>query len=468
MSTRLALAVVPCLTLGLGCFARKTPDHLRVQEPSASTAAATPPVDLLEAIAELTKGDPLVRRPNARSEEWWLSAAGGAAITAWSGAVGQTPVDAAALASLEGAWRGTPAVALSRGARLAELERELLAKTAGLEEDRALLTWLGSVVVQGRAGPSDVRPALNWLDPRQGRPALLRIAERHVILGWLDGPEIPMAPVEEAMTVGTFDRLRDLPSGRVLVARAKATGATDSTSRRAGQTLFSEATQLMLLRTSADTASQQAQAQRAAKEIRERHALAGEESEDPLPQLLHDSLDALIDAGGEADTIGLALVVVTAERLVNACPDDPCTGLDLHDTLSRSSAWSSEAETFAWAWRLATAKDLRDQLEVSSELGLSTDAFPAVADLIVGEHTARVPVGLFQQTALTPSAVLAITRGLRQPDGTQPADALRALDAHMTRLCTSIPSDLPSTWQAPADRICAAAAQGLQGAPSKE
>jgi len=468
LSARLALTVSSCLTFGLSCFARKTPDHLKVQAPDLSAAAAAPPMDLAEAITQLTKGDPLVRRPNARSEEWWLSAAGGAPITAWRSVVGHAAVDAAVLVNFEGAWRGTPAVALSRGACLAELERELLTEGISLEGDRALLTWLGSVVVQGPAGPNDVRPALTWLDPSQGRAALLRVAERHVMLGWLDGPEIPLAPVEAAMTVGTFDRLRDLPAGRVMVARAEATEAADPAKLDEGRTLFSEATHLMLLRASADNAPQQEQAQRIAEDLHQRHQLSGDDTEDPLPQLLHASLDALVEAGGGEDSTGLALVVVTAERLVDACPDRPCAGLDLHDTLSRASAWSAEAESFAWAWRLATAKDLRDQLEVSNELGLSTDALPAVADLIVGEHTARVPVALMQQNTLTPAAVLAVTRGLHQPDGTQPADALRALDVHMVRLCETLPSSLPSTWQPSVDRICAGATQALQGKPAGE
>ena len=449
-STRLlTLGTLLALT---GCLIKKTPDHLKVDATPVSGPPVTPPVTLSDAVGQLTKGDPLVRRPNARSEEWWLSTAGGAAIAAWREEVGAGPVDAAALASLEGAWRGSCAVALSRGARLAELEHQQFSVSEGLEGDRALVTWLGSVIVNGPPGPSDVRPALDWISPREGRPALLRVAERSVMLAWLDSPDIPLAPVEAAMTEGTFDRLRGMPAGQLIVARAE--GAPSAEALQLGVDLLDDATNLAMLRAAADSTSQQQAARELADALKATRDLPLSDAEDPLPHLLQMSFDQLVQAGGSVESTGLGLVSLTASRLIDACPDRPCTGLDRHDTLKRAARWSPQAATYAWAWRLITAKDLRDQLEVVQERGLSTDALPDVADLIVGERSTRVPVSLLQQRTLTPSASLAITRGLGQPDGTQAEEALAALDSHISELCATRPS---TKWPQPVDRLCASA-----------
>lgn len=437
-----------------GCLAKKTPDHLKVAPPAPLGPPVTPPTTLSDAVGQLTKGDPLVRRPNARSEEWWLSAGGGAAIAAWREVVGSGPADAAALASFEGAWRGTPAVALARGARLAELEHQLLTEAQGLEGDRALVTWLGTVVVTGPAGPSDVRPALDWIDPDAGRAGLLRVAERHVVLGWLDGPEVPLAPVENAMVVGTFDRLRAMPAGQLVVARALSDGSQSEQSLQLGLDLLADATHLALIRSAADSAPQQEAARDVADSLKAAHSLQLDDAQDPLPVLVAEAFESFVQAGGTDASTGLGLVALTAARLLDACPDTPCTGLDRHDSLQRAGVWSSSAATYAWAWRLSTAQDLRDQLEVAEELGLSTDALPDVADLIVGERTARIPAALLQQPTLTPSTALAITRGLGQPDGTRAEDALSALDAHIARLCSSPPPTIDPRWKPPVERIC--------------
>ena len=110
------------LSIALGCGPKQVPDHLRV-DPTVQTAALQPPTELSTALRQLIDIDPLVRRPDPRTMDWWNGVEGGAAIQAWIET--QTPrgTSPSAVDALEAGWPGTVAVPLARGARLAQLWR---------------------------------------------------------------------------------------------------------------------------------------------------------------------------------------------------------------------------------------------------------------------------------------------------------------------------------------------------------
>lgn len=437
-----------------GCAPKHVPSHLQVG-PQEPTVVAEPPASLEAAVAQLTEGDPLVRRPAAHDPTWWGDQGDTAPIAAWSSMVGSGRPSRSSLDALETAWPGTVAVPLARGARLAQLEVDLPAAPADDSGDRALALWLGSVTVAPRPGPSDVRPPLGWLGTAQSTPreGLLEVMEQDVLLGWLSSPAIPLAPVEAAMVAGTYDRLRARPEGALITARAK--GGRDAAAGATGAEALRRATHLALVRVAADRPAQQDKAQRLAKGIATELGL--EASANPLPVLLQQGWDALLADAADDRSSGLALVTVAAQRLSGSRLTGPPESLDRIATLRQATGWHTDVEPYAWAWRLIAAKDALDQLTISEEDQRSTVAFPLVADIIVGESRGRVPLSLLLQQRLGPAASLAITRGLGSPDGTSPQDALSALSTHIHALCGARPeAPLPDpAWHPAVARICA-------------
>ncbi len=435
-----------------GCAPKHVPDHLRIAPPT-DTSAVAPPVTFDEAARQVVDIDPLVRRPEARSPEWWSSAPDALPIVAWSEAVGHGSASPSSLDALEASWPGSIAVPLARGARLSKLETALPTATPDDAGDRALVVWLGTFTVRPNPGPSDVRPPLGWLAPDRAtaRQHLLHLSERAVLLGWLSSPDLPAAVVVEAMVEGRYDRLRSRPEGALLLARADA--AQSEEAGTTGTLALDTATELALVRAAADGPIEQ---QRAQKLARKRAVELGlEESADPMPVLLEQARLHLTDDAGVDASAGLALVAIAAARVGGHCPDAPCEGVDRIAMLQQATVWSpEEVGPYSHAWRIVAAKDALDQLTVAVENKRPTYAFPLVADILVGERAERVPLSLLLQRSLGPEACLAITRGLGAPDGTAPQDVLKALDDHIHALCADAPTELAERWTAPMQAIC--------------
>ena len=428
---RLATALI-ALTAPIACAPKPVPGHLRVDadEPAVEVQ---PPQTLEAAIAQLVDIDPLVRRPDPRSTEWWSGVEQGAPIRAWTAAQSPQGMSPAALDALEVAWPGTIAVPLAHGGRLAKLETTLPTAPSSDEGDRALVVWLGALTVRPVPGPSDVRPPLGWIATERSaaRQGIVHIAERAVLLGWLSGPDIPLAPVADAMVEGRYDRLRGRPEGALILGRAA--GDTDPTRYEEALAALHLATELAWSRAAADGVVEQKKVQERTRSIANE---LGEPPEvDPLPALLARAREGFTADAANPTSTGLALVAIAAERIGGHCPDVPCTDIGRVATLKQAAAWAPEVAAYAQRWRVIAAKDALDQVTASVENKRPTYAFPLVADLIVGETGERIPLSLLLQRNLTPEAVLTITRGLGAPDGTQPSEAVAALASHVDKLC---------------------------------
>ncbi len=438
-----------CALLFVGTACQKTPAHLLV-ESRPQTPFTAPPTTATDLVAQLVWGDPLVRRPDAHTEGWWLAAPDGGPVAAWSTAVLAPDIGAEALHELEAHWPGTPAVALARGARLARLEQAMPTSDPPPEGDRALVAWLGPLATGESSGPSDVRPPLAWLGDENGRGALLHALERSVLLGWLDGPEIPLGPVEAAMTAGTFDRLRDAPTGRLLVARAQ--DLHDEGARAQGADRLVAATALALTRAAADHPGEHARAASDAAEWATQLSLP--EGTDPLPVLLDQAASALTADAGDPTSTGLALVALTAARFSTRCTDTPCRSLDRTATLQRASAWGPPVEAFAWTWRVIAAKTVLDQLAIAVERGRGTDVHYDVADILIGERGARVPLSLLRQNSINEVAALHITRAADAANSTAGEDAVHAMQQVLASICARPPTDIPPPLAPGIQKVC--------------
>ena len=434
-----------------GCGPRKVPSHLQVTA-AEPTAAQVAPTTLVEAIEQLVGSDPLVRRPNQRSAEWWASAPDTEPILSWLHATTPSTTSLASLDTLETEWSGTVAVPLARGARLAELEVALPTAPADEQGDRSLVVWLGTFTVKAAPGRTDVRPPLSWIGNHRDaqRQGLVQLAERSVMSGWLENPDLPIAPVAAAMSESQYDRLRDTPEGALIVARA--TLLRNGARGTSGTTELEAATHLALVQAAADGIRTQRAAQDLARSLATDRGLAPET--DPLPPMLEEARVALTADAGSPASLGRALVAVAAQRLDGHCTVGLCTGVDRTATLALAGRQAADAEPVAWAWRVIAAKTALDRLDVAVKQQLPTSAFPLVADIIVGETGQRVPLSLLLQRSMGPDACLTVTRGLGAPDGTRPEDALAAVQAHIGRVCEARPEQLPEAWSPPVAAIC--------------
>ncbi|RME20346.1 MAG: hypothetical protein D6798_20710, partial [Deltaproteobacteria bacterium] len=185
------------LVVLLGACSRHLPDALSPELAPPSAREAVVVHDLATATAALVGDDPLLRRPRATAD--WSRVPGGAPIAAWAELAAATGTTARDWFALERRYPGTLAVPLARGARLAVLE-SLVAGGLPAEAQVPVAGWLAPLSDLERRGPSDILPPLSWLVPGASvggsDPALpaavLHIAERAVLLGWLDGPELPV------------------------------------------------------------------------------------------------------------------------------------------------------------------------------------------------------------------------------------------------------------------------------------
>jgi hypothetical protein len=115
--------------------------------------------------------------------------------------------------------------------------------------------WLGHIQADEQSPTHAPGAPLVWLDTKDPLGTAVHIAERQVLLGWLDGPEIQLSAAAEAMRPGVHDRLIDAPAGTLLLARARA--ASDPAAHARGLQALGNATSLALEGAAADRDSEQ-------------------------------------------------------------------------------------------------------------------------------------------------------------------------------------------------------------------
>lgn len=414
--------LIIAMLLSTGCGG-KVPPHLQVTTPgSPGSAEATRPDSAEAAFEQLLGRDPFLRRAQRGPAGWWDAAGDqSAALAAWQAS---PPFSASARHALEQDHAGTVAVPLARADRLLALEDVIRRTAAGLDGALAEAWGLERQPLVPRA--PDSRPEMEWLRARGSLPeATFYAAERAVLLGWLDGPELPLGPVDAALEDGRHDRWIDSPAGALLRARARKQRNAGAAER--GRELLAKATHLALAQVAADRDREQAAWAAEAKAVRE--ALKLDEGADPISHLLREAHTALILDAGSDDSTGLALVALQAERLRDSCPDRPCGGLDRIWGLRRARAWGEEPARAADTWRLVVAKDTLDRFTVGHDRPGVGPLLDALAELASGELRRPVDIALVQRPAVDPALALAFTRAASAPEGTTADDVAAVLRA---------------------------------------
>ncbi len=308
------------LALLAACGPKEIPPHLRMDPPVSAQAQQARPQTLYQALILLVGTDPLLRRASPRGRFW--DAVPDGELPAGLGRRGPARRRPPRTGGGSRPPAGQHRRAAGPGARLAALE----AAAAGPRVQRGGgpgdAVWLGPIVVEGGTLPPGARGPLEWIsqDPEEARKAALRIGERAVLLGWLDGPQIPVIAAAAALQPGVYDRLIDSPTGALLLARAA--GSTDAAAFENGRQHLIRATSLALQAVAADRDSEQ-EAWRAMQD-----ALKAELGEQPVARLLRQGAEALTRDAANPEAVGLALVALSAERIMGDCPDSPCRGLD--------------------------------------------------------------------------------------------------------------------------------------------
>ena len=397
----------------------------------------------------LVGSDPLVRRVSPWPEGIAPFPEAEGSLEAWAEVARLPKPSPRDWQSLETQWTGSPAIPFSRGSRLGMMEVILADLNNPIQLDEAL-RWLVPVTLPEELS-SEPSAAHYWtvlLPPTEPRSALLRVAERHVLLGWLDGPDIPLAPAAQAMQPGVYDRLLDSPTGALLSARAS--GLQDAGLGQQGQAALLEATTLALQEVSADRDGEQEAWRKAHNEAAARLG----DTPQPINTLLRQAYTALAANAADTDSTGQALVAITAERLRNACPDTPCGGLDRTSSLTSAARWSPTSEALAAAWRVVAFKKLVDTVEVTHGRPNFSAHILDMMDTLVGTTSGSLDASLLTRRRLDETSILSISRMLPGSDTTDIAGLLKGLNQHLSGLCdTALSTQLAPDQRPLVERI---------------
>ncbi len=404
------------LALLLACAPREVAPYLRAPAAEAPVEAPAPVTDLPSAIAAIIGRDPLARHPDPLRPGAFADLPGGEALESWAGQARSVGSCEEPALTLEQRWRGTAVVALVRGAALACLEAQLLrGGQPDASQTHALFAWIGPLSYDDRPLPSDARDPLAWLgplDPATARRMLVAIAERRVLLGWLDGPEIPVGPVAALLRPPLYDRLLSEPAGALIDARA--VSRSDPARGEAGRALLSEVTALALQKVAADRDAEQAHWRERRAELQ--RTLGLQENQDPVRHQLERARETLVGDARSDRSTGLALVALSAARLTGPCEPGACRDLDRTSTLAAAERWGPEVAPLARAWQVYALKSVTDALEVSLERPSFGALMPDLLDALAGTGEARFPAVILRRGLASPQLFLDLSRGAGGPD----------------------------------------------------
>lgn len=422
------------LLLALACHQHEVAPYLNRPQLALAVDSA-PATDLPSAIAALIGDDPLARRLSPGTPGRFAALPGGDALEAWA-TMARAPAPsptAADIAALEQRWPGTVAVALARGTALGWLEtRVTMSGAVDQRTGHDIFPWFGPFVEDDHPLPPDAQGLWSWLGPLAPEDAprrVLDLAERRVLLGWLDGPTIPLGPVAALLQDNAYERLNSQPAGALVLARGL--GRSDAEAGARGATTLSRATELALTEVAADTDAEQ-------RDWRARHeALSSELAlgphEDPVLRLLERATsDLTLDAASDAST-GLALVAISAARLHGPCAPGLCRDFDRTSGLVVAQRWSPAVGPLALAWQVWALKSVADALEVALERPSLHGLIPDLVDALAGTGGARYSALVLRRSRPTPQLFLDLSRGAGGPDQVDGPGLLSNLQTRLKR-----------------------------------
>lgn len=380
------------LLLALSC-AKEIPPHLRVD--------TTPPTAFEASRSGLVGRDPLVRRPDPGPVGAWSGLHQGQAIAAWADVARQARPQPTHWAEVEALNRGTIAVPLSRGGLLAGLE--FAQGDGGVEHQQDIAAWLGLTRVAARPATQRPSPPIDWLPGptiNEKMDTAHHIARRWVLRGWLDGPDIELDAVAEALEGSAYTALSDSPYGRLIHARASGSQADSSDAKRALWT----ATEAALSWAMAD-------GQRAKQtELERRRNYRTAHQEDLVSAKLSAAFQGLSQNASDDDNTGMALIAIEAARLNRVCADPPCDGLDRVRSIHDARVWGPMSGQLATVWEVIALKEALDTLSLALDQPILHRRLPQVFEAIAGVRGASIQLPWLRHRTENPVLLAALSQ----------------------------------------------------------
>ena len=414
----------PIFCLLVACSPYRIPEHLQLA-PEEKTERV-PVDDLDSALGAIVGRDPLARSPELIDADLAQSLTGGEPVADWIHAVAQVERGDAkpevVLQQLEDRWRGTPAVALSRGYRL-RLAQERLAGPSDEAAEAEALLLVTPLRRPATEGPLPLGP-FAWLVPTEPRGAVLAYGDRWALTAWLDGPNIPLGAVAQALSGEAFDSLRDTPEGRIVSARASnAQGSPD-----AGLADLRLATRLELMQVGADRDAEQ----RAWMDTRKKVA-AELGAEDPVAFLLQRAANTLTSAAGDDRGAGGALLAAAGARWIGKCAAEPCAGVDRTDALTTAGRFHTEIDSQSRLWRVIALKSAMDAMDVGHDGITYRRSVLDLADALLGTGAGPLDTTLLRKDKPDAGTWLALGRATGVDGSLDWASARVGIGAHLAR-----------------------------------
>lgn len=435
------------------CSSRRIPDHLQLDDPAGNTHDPTADLQTTEEVlASIIHTDPLARTPKLPSPEHLPIGGDMESVHAYIAAVktverGDAEVSQA-FQQLEDQWRGTAAVALSRGYRLKVAETRIASSREDPEDAEREVAVLITGLIPGDTdenSPPPRRP-LDWLESEGPLDkAALAYGDRWVLGAWLDSPDIPLSPVSTALDGPAFDRLRSAPLGRLLQSR---TSGAPADALDAGYADLHRATLLALTRAAADRDSEQAswaELQRSAAEELE--------ADDPIDHLLVRATDALITAAAVEEAVGGALVAIHARRWLGKCDRAPCEGVDRVEAIRAGIRWGDRPTPYVNLWTVIALKDAVDTMDVGHDTVLFPKAMMDLTDALMGTGAGPLPADLLRYRKADEHVWLTLGRAVGSDATTDWEQVRAALGAHLQREARAALDTAPEETHELLDRI---------------
>lgn len=393
--------------------------------PSSPATAEPEPEEVGAWRAWVVHGDPLARHPRLPAT------ARDTAFAPWLAVATANPAEAVAWWRAEQLAAGTAAVPLFRGARLAAIE-------AVAPDPAGVLPWLVPLAVN----PTPVdhpRGPLEWLSAAPD--ALLTVAERATLLGWLDGPAIDVRPAAALLELPVWARLAEKPAGALV--RARVGTAAPSPAAHAD---VDAALALLLADASRDPATPTLRAAALARlGVAEG---APDAPRDAAAALLRRALPGLTAAAHVDEDAGLALAAHAALRLRGACEDLPCGGFDRLPELAAAARFGPGPARVAALLRVLAWEAAVSELHAAWDRPQVTHGMDRVVELLAADDPRALDRSFLTRPAPDPGWVLPVTRALGGPEGTSKEAALRVLWAHVAEVAHGAVSQAPDAGNA--------------------
>ncbi len=433
--------VVAAFIICTAC-ARHVPPHLLVNEPTPEELIARSVTDLPSTIELLANRDPLVRAPPLPERDGLDDFESGKPVLAYLDLISLLEsgegAPARELQELEETYPESLAVPLSRGYRLRMIENRLAQWTEPDESVEAEIARLLFPLPATARADGLPRSPLEWvLEGDHEVDRLRAMSDQWALRSWFCSPHLPLTVVGNSLRQARYAGLAETDLGRLLIARAEATSADDSSA----WSNLEEATWLALNHAAADRDHEQAAWAALRKEAIDRTGASR-----PIAAELRQAIDGLSNNASNDRAAGGALTALAALDWHLGC-QPRCSRLDRVRALDEASRWGPEVAAIARTWQVIALKEAIDTLDVGHDTVLYPRAMVGLLDALIGTGAGSVDQALLRQQNPDATTWLAIGRSVGTDGLTDWDGASVALGQHLSSMADrAIQADPPGRY----------------------